>query len=108
MMEARDPYQDLILDHHRAPHNCGPLPYATHRAEGDNPLCGDNIVVSLVIVDDVISTGSTLQGMHLILDKAGAEIVADAAILTEGDRARWRHTISLGHLPVWLDNSAKS
>ena len=62
----------------------------------------------VVIVDDVISTGSTLQGMHLILDKAGAEIVADAAILTEGDRARWRHTISLGHLPVWLDNSAKS
>src|SRR5258705_4949863 len=33
----------------------------------------------VVIVDDVISTGSTLQGMRMILDKAGVTIVAEAA-----------------------------
>jgi len=55
----------------------------------------------VVIVDDVISTGSTLQGMRMILDKAGASVIAEAAILTEGDRAQWMHIISLGHLPLF-------
>ena len=57
----------------------------------------------MVIVDDVISTGSTLQGMRLLMDKASAKIVAEAAILTEGERAKWGQIISLGHLPVFSD-----
>jgi len=57
----------------------------------------------VVVVDDVISTGSTLQGMRMILDKAGADVVAEAAILTEGDRAQWMHIISLGHLPLFTE-----
>jgi len=57
----------------------------------------------VVIVDDVISTGSTLQGMHLILDKVGATVAAEAAILTEGDRAQWMHIHALGHLPLFTN-----
>lgn len=57
----------------------------------------------VILLDDVISTGSTLQGLRLIMRKAGAEVVAEAAILTEGDRARWSKIIALGHLPVWVD-----
>ena len=57
----------------------------------------------VVILDDVISTGSTLQGMRMILDKAKANVVAEAAILTEGDRAQWMHIISLGHLPLFTE-----
>ena len=57
----------------------------------------------VVIIDDVISTGSTLQGMRMILEKAGARIRAEAAILTEGERAKWSDIISLGHLPVFTD-----
>jgi len=56
-----------------------------------------------VIMDDVISTGSTLQGMRMILEKVGATIAAEAAIFTEGDRAKWMHIISLGHLPLFTD-----
>jgi adenine phosphoribosyltransferase len=56
-----------------------------------------------VILDDVISTGSTLQGMRMLLQKAGAEVVAEAAIFTEGERAKWANIISLGHLPVFTD-----
>ena len=56
-----------------------------------------------VIVDDVISTGSTLQGMKMIMEKAGANVVGVAAILTEGERARWDHIIALGHLPLFTD-----
>jgi adenine phosphoribosyltransferase len=61
----------------------------------------------VIIVDDVISTGSTLQGMRLILNKAGAHIVAEAAILTEGERAQWANVIALGHLPVWINGQKK-
>ena len=61
---------------------------------------------SVVIVDDVISTGSTLQGIRLIMERAGANQVGEAAILTEGDRARWEEVIALGHLPVWVDDDA--
>lgn len=56
----------------------------------------------VVLLDDVISTGSTLQGMRLIMQKAGAEVVAECAVLTEGDRAQWHDIIALGHLPVWV------
>src|SRR6266498_768220 len=57
----------------------------------------------VVIVDDVISTGSTLQGMRMILEKAGSSVVAEAAIFTEGDRAQWMHIIALGHLPLFTE-----
>ena len=57
----------------------------------------------VVILDDVISTGSTLQGMRMILDKVGATVAGEAAILTEGDRAQWMHIHSLGHLPLFTD-----
>ncbi len=56
-----------------------------------------------LIVDDVISTGSTLQGMRMIMEKAGAYVVGEAAILTEGERARWGNIVSLGHLPLFTD-----
>lgn len=62
----------------------------------------------VIIVDDVISTGSTLQGMRLIMEKAGATIVAETAILTEGDRAKWSNIVALGHLPVWVNGEART
>jgi adenine phosphoribosyltransferase len=57
----------------------------------------------VMLVDDVISTGSTLQGMRMLMEKAGAKVVGDAAILTEGDRAQWMDVHSLGHLPLFTD-----
>jgi adenine phosphoribosyltransferase len=57
----------------------------------------------VILLDDVISTGSTLQGMRLIMDKARAHVVGEAAIFTEGDRAAWSNIIALGHLPVFID-----
>lgn len=57
----------------------------------------------IVLVDDVISSGSTLQAMRKIMGEAGAHIVREAAILTEGDRANWSEVISLGHLPIFSD-----
>jgi adenine phosphoribosyltransferase len=57
----------------------------------------------VVILDDVISTGSTLQGMRMLIEKAGSKVVAQAAIFTEGERAKWAEIIALGHLPLFTD-----
>ena len=57
----------------------------------------------VLILDDVISTGSTLQGMRIIMEKAKATVVAEAAILTEGEQAQWKNIMALGHLPLFLD-----
>ncbi len=54
------------------------------------------------LIDDVISTGSTLQGMRLLMEKAGAQVVVQAGIFTEGDRAKWSGIVALGHLPVFV------
>ena len=75
-------------------------PQTLYLDEKDRQLMHEKKVV---ILDDVISTGSTLQGMRLLIEHAGAEIVGEAAILTEGERAKWREIISLGHLPVFTD-----
>lgn len=57
----------------------------------------------VLLLDDVISTGSTLQGMRMIIEKAGATVIGEAAIFTEGERARWENVIALGHLPLFTD-----
>jgi len=57
----------------------------------------------VLIVDDVISTGSTLEGMRKILEMAEATIVAEVAIFTEGDPGDWPEIISLGNLPLFFE-----
>jgi adenine phosphoribosyltransferase len=73
-------------------------PQTLHLDEKDRELVEGKRVV---LVDDVISTGSTLQGMRLVMAKASAEVVGEAAIFTEGERAQWEHILALGHLPVF-------
>lgn len=53
------------------------------------------------LVDDVISTGSTLQAMEQVVANAGGHIGQIAAVFTEGD-ADWSHVQALGNLPVFL------
>ena len=57
----------------------------------------------VILLDDVISTGSTLQGMRMLMERAGATVVSEAGILTEGERSKWENIISLGHLPLFTD-----
>ena len=59
----------------------------------------------VVVVDDVISTGSTLEAMRQVVERAGGETVAEAAIFTEGERAKWANILALGHLPVFTDRA---
>ena len=53
----------------------------------------------ITIVDDVISTGSTLEAMENLVSKIGGTIIAKIAIFVEGDERN--DVISLGHLPLF-------
>jgi len=75
-------------------------PQTLHLDEKDRELVRGKKVV---LVDDVISTGSTLEGMRSVLVKAGAEVAAETAIFTEGEPAQWEKIIALGHLPVFVE-----
>jgi adenine phosphoribosyltransferase len=57
----------------------------------------------VVIVDDVISTGSTLEAMRKLMNEAGASVVAEAAICTEGENAAWDKIFHIGELPLFCD-----
>ncbi len=54
MSDLQDLYQSIILDHNRRPKNYGSLDGATNRAEGRNPLCGDEVAVELKVQCDAI------------------------------------------------------
>jgi len=51
MSDLRDIYQEVILDHNRNPRNRGRIEQPTHHAEGYNPLCGDQIYLTMRIED---------------------------------------------------------
>jgi len=57
----------------------------------------------VAIVDDVISTGSTLEGMRDAVRRADGDIVAEAAVCTEGDPHAWPDVLALAHLPLFKD-----
>lgn len=73
-------------------------PQTLYLDEKDRQAAGGKRVA---LIDDVISTGSTLEGMRKVMELAGAQIVAQAAVFTEGDPADWKHIIALGHLPLF-------
>ncbi|MGY6499943.1 MAG: Fe-S cluster assembly sulfur transfer protein SufU [Acidimicrobiales bacterium] len=56
MPGLEDLYREIILDHYRNPRNRGELESPpAHRSEGFNPLCGDEIIVTLLADGDVVS-----------------------------------------------------
>ncbi len=70
-------------------------------------LCLDGKDAALIqgkkvaIVDDVISTGASLQAIERLVKKAGAEVAARAAILEEGDAADRHDIVFLEKLPLF-------
>ena len=85
-------YQEVILDHAKSPRNFGILEKYTCTAEGNNPMCGDQLTVYVDIKDDVVSDvsyrargcaisiasasimsgmikGRTIEEVHILFDK---------------------------------------
>ncbi|MDQ7802088.1 MAG: phosphoribosyltransferase family protein [Armatimonadota bacterium] len=51
------------------------------------------------LVDDIVSTGETLQAMAELVERAGGRVVAKAALLLEGQE--WPDVHHMGILPVF-------
>ncbi len=76
-----DLYQDLVLEHKRAPRNFGHLAHPTHQAQGTNPACGDAVAVELQVhngrVQDIRFSG---QGCAICM--------ASSSMMTEAVKGR--------------------
>jgi nitrogen fixation NifU-like protein len=72
-------YQDTILAHHRAPRFAGRLEHPTHAADGNNPLCGDRVGVTLEIADGhVRDVRCDVKGCAIC--RASGSLMAEAVI----------------------------
>jgi nitrogen fixation NifU-like protein len=76
-MDLAELYRDVIVDHNRRPRNRGPLPKASHRAEGNNPLCGDQLHVYVDVESDVIRE-LRFEGSGCAISTASASLMSEA------------------------------
>jgi len=76
MMDLRELYQDIILDHGRHPRNFHALEHPTHLARGHNPLCGDRVTVYLSIDGDRIADVS-FEGRGCAISTAAASLMTE-------------------------------
>jgi nitrogen fixation protein NifU and related proteins len=77
MPELRDLYQEVILEHSKAPRNFRQLQNANHHAEGFNPLCGDRLTVYVNLEGDAIRDIS-FQGSGCAISKASASMMTQS------------------------------
>jgi nitrogen fixation NifU-like protein len=79
MPGLEDLYREIILDHYRSPRNRGELevPPAT-RAEGFNPLCGDEIVVYLDLDADGVVSDIRIGGTGCSISQSSASMMSSA------------------------------
>jgi nitrogen fixation NifU-like protein len=74
MSDLRELYQEVLLDHNRRPRNFQRLEGADRKADGYNPLCGDQVTVYLKLEGDVIRE-ITFQGSGCAISKSAASMM---------------------------------
>ena len=78
MSEFEQLYREGILDHYKNPHNYGTVEGADAHAEGQNPLCGDEVSVSVKFAGD----GETIdeiafEGRGCAISQAATSMLTD-------------------------------
>mgnify|MGYP001319068656 FL=1 len=73
--ELRELYQQVILDHNKAPRNFRKIEDASNFAEGYNPLCGDNVTVYMKIDENNVIQDISFQGSGCAISKASASLM---------------------------------
>jgi nitrogen fixation NifU-like protein len=81
-----DLYQELILDHYRRPRHRGVLDDPTIAVDQHNPLCGDDLHVTVRIADDRI-TEIAHTGDGCSISQASASMMSDAVVGQTTDEA---------------------
>lgn len=75
--DLRELYQEVILDHNKRPRNKGRLDDATNEAEGHNPLCGDQVHVTLHTENGLIDQ-IAFEGQGCAISTASASLMTVA------------------------------
>lgn len=102
-------YQETIVERSRKPRHAGRTDPVTHERDGVNPSCGDELVLTLHVQDDVIVAGATdghgcaisLASADLMVDAVQGKTLAEAQVVLEGMRAMLRgdeSQVDLGEL----------
>ncbi len=77
MAELRDLYQQIILDHNRAPRNFKRPELSNREASGNNPICGDKLTVYVNVDDDtIVDVG--FEGSGCAISKASSSLMTAA------------------------------
>lgn len=81
MLDLKDLYQEVIVDHNRSPRNFGRIEGADRTLEGFNPLCGDHLTLYVKFDGDQIR--------DIRFDGSGCAIsVASASLMTEAIKGK--------------------
>ena len=79
-------YSELILDHHKNPRNFGKVNQPTKTVKISNPLCGDEIELSVKIVKDKVNEVK-------FLGRGCAISMASASMLSEYLKGKSKHEL---------------
>ena len=107
MADLEELYREIILDHYRSPRNRGELESPpAHRVEGFNPLCGDEVVLSMVVEDGTLAD-LKIGGSGCSISQSSASLMSAAVKGKPVDQVRQListfkgmmsvHEASLGH-----------
>ena len=77
MAGLEDLYREIILDHYRTPRNRGELDPPALSADGHNPLCGDEIRISVAVQDGVV-TDVRFSGSGCSISQSSASMMTSA------------------------------
>lgn len=104
MSGLEDLYREVILDHYRTPRNRGELPTPPAvRAQGHNPLCGDEITVYLDVEDGVVRDVK-VGGQGCSISQSSASMMTQAVMGKPVDEVRrtvrrFKHMLSIDSAP---------
>jgi nitrogen fixation protein NifU and related proteins len=76
MMDLRELYQDIILDHGRHPRNFHALESPSHFAHGHNPLCGDRVTIYVKLDGERIADVS-FEGKGCAISTASSSLMTE-------------------------------
>jgi len=93
-MDLKELYRDVILDHNRRPRNFGRIEAADGQAEGNNPLCGDRLSLTVRLNGERIED-IRFEGKGCAISTASASLMTEA--VKGKDRAAVRELFDKVH-----------
>ena len=87
MTDLRELYQTVILDHNRHPRNFRMPQCHNHKAQGVNPLCGDEVQIYLQLNEAGIIEDISFQGRGCAISTASASIMTETLKGRSADEA---------------------